>query len=541
LTDAGLYQTETATADVDKLREYYLDRGYLQVQVGAPQATLSQDRRWFDLLFSIEEGDRYNVASVAVSGAHVLSETQVRSFITTTPGTVFNRSQIRKDILAVTEEYGTRGYAFAQVTPQLSPDPATKRVAIEFQVQEGRQVQIRRINITGNLKTRDKVIRRELRVNEQELMDTKALKRSFERLNNLNFFESVEIAPTTIQEDMVDLEVKVKEKPTGTFSVGGGYSSIDKIIGTVDITQGNLFGRGQMLRVQGQLGGRTRNYSLTFRDPYLLDYPVSLSASLFNQQRIFDTYREKRRGVSLTFGKNFTEYVSGSVGYLFQEVDIFDIKPTQTPTLIQQQRGTSTTSELSTTLAWNSLDFYLAPTRGSRDSVTVNYAGTFLGGDNDFYKGVAESATYFPLWWDTVFSLHGRVGYTHQTTVNGTLPVSERFFVGGIDTVRGFDYGYAGPVSGKDVIGGNKELIFNLEYLFPLVPQAKVRGLVFFDAGKAFDFGESIQLSSLRTSIGAGLRLYLPIGPVRIEYGYILGRKPEDHWRPIEFTIGSQF
>ncbi|MBI3620905.1 MAG: outer membrane protein assembly factor BamA [Nitrospirae bacterium] len=541
LTDSGLYQTETAAADIDRLKEHYLDRGYMQVQVGAPQATLSKDRRWFDLMFPVEEGDRYTIASVAISGAQILSEAAVRSAISTTTGTLFNRSQIRRDILAVTEAYGERGYAFAQVTPQLSPDPASKQVAVEFQIQEGRQVHIRRINITGNAKTRDKVIRRELRVDEQGLLDTRALKRSFERLNNLNFFESVEIAPDTIQDDLVDLEVRIKEKPTGTFSVGGGYSSVDKIIGTVDITQGNLFGRGQMLRLQGQLGGVSSSYSLTFRDPYFLDYRLSVATSIFNQKREFDTYTEQRVGGSLTFGKNFTEYLSGNVGYQLQQLDLSHLKPGQTPTLVLQQRGLSATSELRTALAWDSRDVYLAPSRGSRHALSFDYAGTFLGGDNDFYKVVADSSVYFPLWWETVFSVRGRFGFAHPLTVDGTLPVGERFFVGGIDTVRGFDYGDAGPKSGNDVIGGNKELIVNLEYVFPLVPAAKVRGVLFFDAGKGFDFGESIQFSALRTSVGAGIRLYLPIGPIRVEWGYILGRKPEDHWRPIEFTIGTQF
>jgi outer membrane protein insertion porin family len=224
-----------------------------------------------------------------------------------------------------------------------------------------------------------------------------------------------------------------------------------------------------------------------------------------------------------------------------QKVDLFGLEPGLTPTLVQKQRGVSTTSELRTTLAWDSRDFYLAPTRGGRHAVSVDYAGTVLGGDNDFYKIVADSAVYVPLWWETVLSVHARFGFAHPTTVSGTLPVGERFFVGGIDTVRGFDYGDAGPKSGNDVIGGNKELVFNVEYIFPLVPEAKVRGVLFFDAGKAFDSGESVQFSELRTSVGAGLRLYLPIGPVRIEWGYILSRKSEDNWRPIEFTIGTQF
>jgi outer membrane protein insertion porin family len=349
-----------------------------------------------------------------------------------------------------------------------------------------------------------------------------------------------------VQPDQVDLNVRVKEKPTGTFSVGGGYSSVDRFVGLVEITQGNLFGRGQLLRAQAQLGGRSSSYSLTFRDPYFLDYPVSASLSLFNQERDFNTYKEQRQGGGLVFGKDFSEYVSGSVGYSFQQLDLFGLERDATgaiiaPPLVQQQAGTSTTSALRFTLTRDSRDYFLAPTRGSRHSVSVDYAGTLLGGSNHFYKAVADSTFFFPVWWSTVVSAHGRLGYAHVIRPGDSLPVGERFFVGGIDTVRGFDFGEAGPTEGGEVVGGNKELIFNLEYLFPLVPEAKIRGVFFFDAGRAFDFGESIRLSELRTSAGAGIRIYLPIGPIRIEWGYNLSPKPGERSSAVEFTIGSPF
>ncbi len=546
LTDSGLYQKEVAAQDAERLREQYLDQGYLQVQVGAPQVTLSQDQRWFDVVFPIVEGDLYTISSVTFGGVELFGEAQLRAVVSTTAGELFRRSQLRKDILAVTDLYGERGYAFAQVVPDITPDPATRRVAIEFQVQEGQQVQVRRITIAGNLKTRDKVVRREIRVGEQEILNTTALRRSFERLNNLNFFESVEIAPATVQPNQVDLEVRVKEKPTGTFSVGGGYSSVDGLVGLVEVTQGNLFGRGQLLRLNAQLGGETSTYSLTFRDPYFLDLPVSASVSIFNQEREFDSYTEQRKGVALIFGKSFTEYVSGSVGYSFQQLETFDLQTDATgeiiaPPLVQEQAGTSTTSEIRLTLGRDSRDYFLAPTRGSRHSLAVSYAGTVLGGSNDFYKAVADSVTFFPVGWGTVVSVRGRMGYAHFIEVNGTLPVSERFFVGGIDTVRGFDFGEAGPIEDGEVVGGNKELIFNLEYVFPLVPQAKIRGVLFFDAGRAFDFGESMKLSELRTSAGAGIRLYLPIGPIRIEWGYNLSPEAGEKSSTVEFTIGAPF
>ena len=540
LTDSGLYQEEQAAQDVERVRDYYLDRGYLQVQVGKPRVSLSEDQRWFDVVFPIVEGDPYTISAVTFTGLKLFPEERVRAMMTTTPGTLFRRSQIRADILAVTDLYGEQGYAFAQVAPDVKPDPAAKQAAIVFQVQEGEQIRVRRIDIAGNLKTRDKVIRRELRVAEQEILNTKALKRSFERLNNLNFFESVEIAPATRPPNEVDLEVRVKEKPTGTFSIGGGYSSVDRFVGLVEITQGNLFGRGQLLRVQAQLGGRSSSYSLTFRDPYFLDYPVSASLSVFNQRRDFDTYTEQRKGGGLVFGKNFTEYVSGSVGYSLQKLEIFDVA-VSAPPLIQEQTGTSTTSSLRFALSRDSRDFYLAPTRGSRHSLTIDVAGTVLGGSNHFYKVTADSVVFFPVWWETVFSARARLGVASFIKSNGTLPVGERFFVGGIDSVRGFDFGEAGPTVFGEVIGGNKQLIFNLEYLFPIVPEAKIRGVLFFDAGRAFDFGESIRLSELRTSVGLGLRLYLPIGPIRIEWGYSLSPQPGEKGNAVEFTIGAPF
>ncbi|MEW6325852.1 MAG: BamA/TamA family outer membrane protein, partial [Nitrospirota bacterium] len=301
---------------------------------------------------------------------------------------------------------------------------------------------------------------------------------------------------------------------------------------------------------QAQIGGRSSSYSLTFREPYFLDYPVSASVSIFNQERDFDSYSEQRKGGSLVFGKTFTEYVTGSVGYSFQKLDIFDLQPdlsTPDPTdfiappLVVEQAGTSTTSSIRLTLARDSRDFFLAPTRGSRHSIAIDYAGTALGGSNHFYKAVADSVFFFPVVWGTVVSAHGRLGYAHFTKVDGTLPVGERFFVGGIDTVRGFDFGEAGPQQNGEPIGGNKELLFNLEYLFPLVPEAKIRGVLFFDAGRAFDFGESIRLTELRTSVGAGIRLYLPIGPIRIEWGFNLSPKPGEKGNAVEFTIGSPF
>jgi outer membrane protein insertion porin family len=336
--------------------------------------------------------------------------------------------------------------------------------------------------------------------------------------------------------------VRVKEKPTGTFSIGGGYSSVDRLVGMVQVEQGNLFGRGQLLRLKAEVGQRLQNYTLTFREPWLFDKEISGTVDIFNQNLLyFSNYKEKRVGGDLILGKAFTETVSGSVSYTLENILIYDV--TTSDPLIQQQAdlGNTLTSKVGVSLARDSRDFFFDPREGSRNSVSLELAGTVLGGDNAFYRTIGDSSKYFPLFWGSVFSLHGRVGYVRGLQ-GKQIPLGERFFVGGINTVRGFDFGRAGPVgSTGEIFGGNKELFFNVEYLYPLVEEAKIKGLLFFDAGRGFDEGEAISLRKLRPSAGAGLRWISPVGPLRLEWGYNLDRRDDEKPWTIEFSIGSLF
>ncbi len=587
LTSTGIFKKEILEQDAERIKEAYLDHGYLQVQVGVPKVVLSHDKKWFDITFPIVEGEQFRVKSIQFRGNSLFSADQLKQISKLKEGEVLKRNLLQDDVRVITDEYGAKGYLFTQVVPQLNPDPLSKTVDVVLEVREQGPVTVRRINILGNDKTRDKVIRRELRVNEQEVIDTQSLRRSFQRLNNLNFFESVEIVPQEVKPDVVDLQVRVKEKPTGTFSVGGGYSSVDRLVGLVEITQGNLFGRGQLLQGRLETGKRRTTYSLTFREPYILDYPVAGTADLFNQERNFDSYKEDRKGGGLTFSKSFNEYVSASMGYTLENLRIFDTPkvdetakpgidingdgdytdPGETPPqpatdqnnngipgessaciaalLIcnQELLGRTTTSSVSLSLARDTRDFFFDPSRGARNVVTYEHAGTFLGGTNDYYKVVIDSSRYFPLWWNTVFSLHGRLGYA-QGLQGKDLPQGERFFVGGLNSIRGFEFGKAGPVDPQtgDVIGGNKQLIFNAEYSFPILAEAKLKGVVFFDTGKGFDNGERIQLNGLRYSAGFGIRLLLPIGPIRLEWGKNLNPGPGERGGFLpEFSIGTLF
>jgi outer membrane protein insertion porin family len=595
MTNRGYYKEDALDIDRDRVREVYLNNGYLEAQVGKPEVNFTDSRSEKKIPFPVAhgdldreyefrdintvitipvvEGEQYSIREIHVSGNTVADDAKLLSLLAIRPGDLFRRNRMREGVSAIQDFYGEKGYLYASVVPQFAIHKEDRTVDLLLRISEDHQIRIREIHILGNDKTRDKVIRREVRQDEHEIINTKLLRRSFQRINNLNFFDSVEINPTRVAPDQVDLSIRVKEKSTGAMSIGGGYSSVDGAVGLLEITQGNLFGRGELLRGRGEFGRRRTTYSLTFREPYLFDKPYSGTWDVYNSLRDFNTYKERRIGGDFVLGKSFTEYLNGSLSYKWETLHLFDMNSPPplldengvqlvdpdtgellygddpVPTLIREQRGKSITSSVQTTLAWDSRDFYFDPKEGERISASVEYAGTFLGGDNDFVKTIFDISKYFPLFWDTVFSVHSRLGYA--VGIRGDeLPVGERFFVGGINTVRGFDFGEAGPCrkgdalvlcSEGDIVGGNKELIFNVEYLFPLVKEAKVKGVLFFDAGRGFDDSEEIRFKDLRTSAGGGLRWISPIGPLRFEWGYNLKQKPGEAPSKFEFSIGTLF
>lgn len=567
ITESGRYKKEQLSFDRERIKDLYLNDGYLNVDVGEPTVSLSEDKAWFDIAFPVTEGEQFTIGEIRYEGGTLFDTSALSALTTSLPGEVFDRSKLRKDMGAITDHYGEKGYIYTNVVPDLIPNPETRIVDVTFQVIEGEAVKVREINISGNDKTRDKVIRREIRVLEQELVDTKALRRSFQRLNNLNYFENINIVPNRIAPGWVDLDVEVKEKPTGTFSVGGGYSSVDKFIATFDVTMGNFLGKGQLLKFKVETGGRRETYTLTFHEPYLFDKNLSGTTNLFNQVRDFGVYEEKRTGGDLILGKSFGEYVKGSVSYTLETLEVGDLNrvekkdpvtglgtgeivtdPRVPKQVIEQAAlGETLTSALGFSLTRDTRDFFFDPKEGGRNSISFEYAGTALGGDNDYYKITADSSRFFPLWWDHVISLHGRFGFA-EGIGKKDLPVGERFYVGGINTVRGFEFGEAGPLSDTgdpnirgEIVGGNKQLFFNVEYLIPIVKEAKVKLLFFYDYGAAFSEGEPISSSGMRESAGIGIRWISPVGPLRLEQGYNLDRRPGEKKKIIEFSIGSLF
>lgn len=538
-SDAGLLKREEVPNDLERIREVYMNKGYLNMQVGLPTIELTEDRKWFILTFAIVEGEPFTVSQVGFRGNTVFEEPELREGMKIYEGEIFQRAKIRDEVTRLTDKYGAKGYAFTDVNPNVSPNQDDKTASIIFNIKEGELTRIRQIRISGNDKTRDNVIRRELRVNESDVIDTVSLKRSFQRLNNLNFFETVEILPKQVDADKVDLDVKVKEKSTGMFSIGGGFSTLDKLVLVADITEGNLGGYGYLGRIRGQLGQRRSLGLISFRNPYVNDSLTSMQLDIYSTFTNYLTYFEEKQGVSATFGRWFSEYIFGSITPVAEQLNYRDAIA-GAPEFITQQLGRQSTTGFRTLLSRDTRDYFLDPRTGLRTAVGFDLGTPYLGGSNDFYKYYFDAIKYTPLFWDTRFSVRGRYGVVDGRR-GQPIPLTERFFVGGINTMRGFVFGRAGPVTPSgSLLGAAKQLIFNFDFIFPISTEAKLNGVIFFDYGKGFDDNEPVTFD-LRSAAGLEVRWISPFGPLRAAYGINLDPNPNERKGVFEFTVGSLF
>jgi outer membrane protein insertion porin family len=536
LTGSGKYQKAKLAEDVERIKNLYHDNGYIQAVVSDPVVKLSKDRKWIDISIHVSEGEQFRISSIGFSDGGVYTEEELRKKVESRAGEVLSRSLLWSDVSALTSMYSEKGYAAASVWPDIIPDVEARQAKVVFHIKPGDIYHVGRIEVSGNEKTRDKVIRREMRLDEGDVFNSALLKRSYQRLNNLNLFEELSLKPEPDPETKkLDIGVDVKERSTGFISVGGGYSSIDKLVATTDITQGNLGGRGQYIKLSGEFGSRTSYYEFSFRDPWFLDKPISFTASIYNTRREYIEYKKKASGFMVGFGKAFGEYWKGSVAYRLERATIYDVAE-NVSRIIAEQEGSKTTSSISPTVSRDSRDNFLDPHTGSKNVLSTTYAG--LGGDNKFFKGELDSAWFVPVSRQTTFSVRGRYGYA--TGVGGEeVPLYERFYVGGIYTIRGLDYGEAGPkdAEGTD-IGGLQEAILNVEYTFPIVPSIKLKGVVFYDAGGAYD---NDFLDRVWQTAGLGIRWISPVGPIRIEWGKNLAPRPGETQSKWEFAFGTFF
>lgn len=539
ITGSGIYIKEQLKEDVERIKQLYHNNGYIYVAVSEPKIVLDPDRKKLTLFISISEGDQYRIGELKVTGNTAISGPEILGSIKSAPGLIFDRGALRDDISGTIDLYMEKGYAMADINPIVDVKAEEKIANITLSVTEGGIYKIGRIDISGNTKTRDKVIRREMRLDEGEIFNKKLIKRSYQRINNLNFFEKVDLTPMPrTEEKVIDLNVDIKEKMTGMLSLGGGYSSIDKFMVMGEITQTNLFGKGLYLKLRADLSSRRTNYNLSLSDPWFMDKPISASVSIYNEVLEFPEYDKKATGGAVGFGKEFSEYVGGKIVYSLEYVEITDVLDSAS-SIVKDQEGEKITSSISPSIWKDTRDSYIDPTTGSRYALYTTIAG--LGGDNYFVKTVADSIWYQPAIWNTTFSIRGRLGYA--TGFNDEkLPLYERFYVGGISTIRGLGFGEGGPRNENgEKKGGNYEAILNTELIFPLLEDIKLKGVLFFDYGGAFDEDDDIGLSDMRRTAGFGVRWLSPFGPLRLEWGFNLDPRFDENDNKIEFSMGGVF
>jgi outer membrane protein insertion porin family len=538
VTSAGDLNEENLSLDMAKLTAFYQNNGYVQARIGEPEVKFAEDG--IDITIRIDEGQRYKVGEVTMAGDLIIPPDQLLGRLKIVDEEYYNRDTLRLDVITLTDIYADEGYANVDISPRIEEDLKKLEVNITFDIDKGKQVYFEEITITGNNKTRDKVIRRELTVYEQELYGGRRLKRSVRNLYRLDYFEDIKVDTAKgSADDKMKLNINVTEKDTGAFSFGAGYGNIENLFLTASVSERNLFGRGQTLALRGQLGSKTAKYTLSFTEPWLFDIPLSGGADVYNWQYSFSTYDKDSFGGNLRLGYPLIDF---SRIYLTYTYDIADIKNVDEDAAdsIKRDAGENIKSSITTRVNYDSRNDLFHPTKGSTHSVSYEFAG--LGGTVGFNKIIGETGWYFPLIWKTVGVLHGKAGYVKQLQ-GMDLPDYEKFYMVGIDALRGFDRGDLSPRddNGSEV-GGTKFVQANTEIRFPLVPQAGVYGVVFFDTGDIYGDGEDIALDNLRESAGCGIRWLSPMGPIRLEYGWILDPKPTDSasggW---EFSMASAF
>jgi outer membrane protein insertion porin family len=534
LTDSGLLKKDQITQDISKINAFYLNNGYINAKVDEPEIT--HDRKWIYLTIPIVEGKQFKVGRVDITGDTLnLSRAALTEKLKINKTEFYDRAAIIKDIEYLTQACNDEGYAYADVSPLTTPQEKDQTVDVVYQIKKGHQVYFNKISITGNTKTRDKVIRRKLAIVEGELYNTTNLKKSYMELNRLRYFEEVNFQTEKgADETLTDVNIQVKEKPTGIFSIGAGYSAQEQAMLTASVSQQNLFGRGQTLSLKASFGSKTTMYELSFIEPWLFDIPLWSKFDVHNFTRTYDTYDLESRGFGMLFGYPIWEYLTGYVGYRLNSNNVRNIQPTAA-SYVRDQEGKMMTSTASVILTRDTTDDYVFPSKGSKNSASMDYAGGFLQGDASFTRYGINSTWFFPLPLDVVFGIRGRAGYLEERD-GKKVPVYERFYLGGINSLRGLRN--VGPIDAAtgDVIGGMTMMNFNAEFIFTLIKNAGMKGVVFYDTGNAWESG--YRFDDMRQTAGVGIRWYSPIGPLRLEWGYVLDRKPGESDSRFEFTIG---
>ncbi|MDR0965647.1 MAG: outer membrane protein assembly factor BamA [Myxococcales bacterium] len=556
LTSAGTFREDMLQHDVMMIQSAYLDRGFINVRVSSPRVSISADRRFINISIPITEGEQYSLGTVDFAGDLLKPPEELARVLTMERGEVFNRSQLQRDIQALTDVYQEDGYAYANLSPLTSIDPTTRVVDLTFDIKKGDRVTVERINIVGNHTTRDKVIRRELRVYEGELFRGTGMRVSKNRVMALGYFETVEVIHKRgSKPDTVVVTVLVKEKPTGTFQVGFGFSSFESFLFTAQISKDNLFGWGVSTSLAAQISSVRSLVQLSYYDPHFLDSNWIFAFNFYRQQLDYYGFVRGSVGGDITWGYHLMPDLMLLLAYVPEYVTVEPSGGTADLLLANRFRN-GFSSGLRLTLIYDKRDNRLFPKRGHYESASVEHSPEWLGASFIYTRYSGNVRLYFPiLKGQLVFKVQGALGYIQ----GDDIPISELYYLGGISNVRGYALRSISPTVrvgteglpdaslSEFTVGGDKQAYFNFELEFPILDSVGIRGVAFYDMGNVYGVDETIFSPKgklplgMRHSVGFGVRWISPIGPLRFEWGFPLTRRSTDDSYQFEFTIGNSF
>jgi outer membrane protein insertion porin family len=562
ITQTGTLDEDVLKNDLQLLNAYYVDHGYLDAKISEPKVDLSDPKK-IRIEIEITEGPLYYLGDINFRGDVLTTKEDLFKTLKIKRGDVYSNTAVRKDINGLTEKFSNQGYAYVEINPETAVDNKNLLVHLTFDIEKKKPVSYEKIQIVGNTKTRDKVIRRELQVAEGELYNSTNMNKSRDRLKRTGFFKEVDFTTSRgSTEEKINLDLKVEEAPTGSLTFGIGYSNTQSLVGTASLSDKNLFGMAYHGYLKFALGLETTNVRAGLTDPYFLGYRFSAGFDLYHEKDEYfeDYYKYAITGGDIRFGKELTDKFRIDAMYKYEIVNIFDVSP-YASTYIKEMRGKTTTSAISVTPSIDNRDDYYNPRRGGRHSLLISYAGGILGGDSYFVKVVGQTSWFFPLPFNTTLNLRASAGtilpfggkmavYNDAGLFVGfreRVPLTEKFYVGGAGTIRGFEYGMAGP---KDInnepVGAKNMVVFNTELIFPISKAIGLRGALFFDIGKAWGIDSTLSQGlvfkrGIAMGVGPGIRWFSPFGPIAIDIGFNLNPKHGEKSHVLDFSAGTTY
>lgn len=544
------YSRQKLSADLEKMKSFYMNRGYLEFSVESTQVSISPDKQDVFITINVIEGERYQVSSVKLAGDFTIPEEEIRKLVLVKPGDVFSRERLNESTKAVGERLGKEGYAFANVNAAPEIDKEKRQVAFTIFVDPGKRVYVRRINVSGNTKTRDEVVRRELRQMEGGWYDLERVTASKVRLDRLGFFTEVAVETPAVPgtSDQVDVNLKVTEKPTGNLMLGAGLSSTEGVVLSGSIAQNNFMGSGNNVAIRVNTGKINRTYSFSYTNPYFTKDGVSQGFDIY--QRDIDStttavspYKTSSLGGGLRFGFPISEKESVSFGLGLDTTTIttVDGSPQRYKDFVKEFGDTNMTIPISVNWISDGKDSFLFPTRGRFQKAGIEVA--IPGGDLTFYRASYQLQQYIPLSKTFTLMFNGDFGYADGYGDSTSLPFYKNFYAGGVNTVRGYKAGSLGPKdTNGDSLGGTRRVIGNAELLWGVPGMEKSLRLgLFFDAGQVFGQGQDIDFGDLRYSTGISAAWISPVGPLKFSFGQALNKQEGDKPESFQFQLGTTF